>query len=229
MISPLTITIAGMALSTAYFSPLACRLNSVWRLQRQLARRRALVLTYDDGPSETVTPKLLDLLQDQGAKATFFMLGRNARRHPEIVDRLVKAGHDVGCHSDQHLNAWKVPPWKAVNDITAGYDSLSPWLGAEAMFRPPYGKMTLPTYWAVRRRGASVGWWTIDSGDTHASLPQSEDIVETLRHHGGGVVLMHDCERSHDRESFVIDATIALLSVARRESFEIITLGELCK
>lgn len=229
MMYPLTMAVASAALSTAYFSPLVCRLRSVWRLRRQVASRRALALTYDDGPSGTVTPKLLDLLQDHRAKATFFMLGQKAKRHPEIVDRVVRAGHDVGCHSDQHLNAWKVLPWKAVSDITAGYESLSPWVHAEGMFRPPYGKMTLPTFWAVRRRGASIRWWTIDSGDTHACLPRAEDVVETLLNHGGGIVLMHDCERSHERDCFVIDATNVLLDVAKRESFEIVRLGELCE
>jgi peptidoglycan/xylan/chitin deacetylase (PgdA/CDA1 family) len=160
------------------------------------------------------------------------MLGQNAKKHPEIVDRVVRAGHEVGCHSDQHLNAWKVLPWKAVGDITAGYESLSPWVHAQGMFRPPYGKMTLPTFCAVRRRGASVKWWTIDSGDTQAFLPRGEEVVETLLKHGGGVVLMHDRhdgERSDERDCFVVDVTNVLLDVAKRESFEVVRLGELCE
>jgi peptidoglycan/xylan/chitin deacetylase (PgdA/CDA1 family) len=229
MIYPLTIAVTSAALSTAYFFPLICRLGSVWKLRKQVASRRVLALTYDDGPSKTVTPKLLDVLQAHRAKATFFMLGRNARRHPEIVDRVVRAGHDVGCHSDQHLNAWKALPWKAVSDIAAGYESLSPWVGAEGMFRPPYGKMTLPTFYAVRHRGASIKWWTIDSGDTHACLPQAESLVKTLVKQGGGVVLMHDCKRSHERDAFVIDTTNVLLDAAKRESFELVRLGELCE
>ena len=228
MMYPLTVSVGGAALSAAYFSPLITRLWSVWRLRRHATTRRVLALTYDDGPSATVTPQLLELLQDYGAKATFFMLGRNANRYPEIADRVARAGHELGCHSDQHLNAWKVLPWKAVRDIAAGYESLSPWVQTEGMFRPPYGKMTLPTFLAVRHRGASIWWWTLDSGDTRACLPQPRGVADALLDQGGGVVLMHDCERSHERNCFVIQATSVLLEVAKQESFEIVRLGELC-
>ena len=99
MMYSLTMTVASAALSSAYFSTLVYRLRSVGRLRRQVASQRALALTYDDGPSGTVTPKLLDLFQEHHAKATFFIfgiLGQNAKKHPEIVDRVVRAGHDRG-------------------------------------------------------------------------------------------------------------------------------------
>ena len=120
------------------------------------------ILTYDDGPSSLTTPAVLHLLCRYNAKATFFMLGRSAQQNPGIADRIVEGGHDVGCHSDRHLNAWKVNPWAAVADINAGYDKLVSWVAPDGMYRPPFGKMTLPTSYAVRRRGAYVGWWTID-------------------------------------------------------------------
>jgi peptidoglycan/xylan/chitin deacetylase (PgdA/CDA1 family) len=227
MTTALAVTI-GLAGSAVYFSPWFWRQYRMNRIRRQLVKNRVLALTYDDGPSGTLTPQLLDLLQSHNACATFFMLGRNAQQFPHIVDRVIQEGHDIGCHSDQHLNAWKALPWQAVGDIDAGYDTLSPWIQPNAMFRPPHGKMTLPTYWSIRRRGAPVWWWTIDSGDTHADLPAASQVADRLRSDGGGIVLMHDLDRTQPRNQFVLEATAALLDVAERESLQIMRLRDLC-
>jgi peptidoglycan-N-acetylglucosamine deacetylase len=219
----------GLAGSAIYFSPWFWRQYRMNRVRRDLVKNRILALTYDDGPSPAFTPQLLDLLEGHGARATFFMLGRHAQQHPNIVDRVIKAGHDIGCHSDQHLHAWKALPWEAVADIDAGYEKLSPWIAANAMFRPPYGKMTLPTYLSIRRRGAPVWWWTIDSGDTHQALPTANQVADRLREDGGGIVLMHDLDRAQPRNNFVLELTATLLDVAQKESFQIKPLRELCQ
>ena len=153
MILPLTSAAVG-ALGLAYYSPYASRLISVSALRRRVTKGRMLILTYDDGPSNLVTPEILDLLRRHNAKATFFMLGRSARQNASVADLIVKEGHDVGCHTDQHFNAWKVDPWTALADINAGYERLSSWVAPDGMYRPPFGKMTLPTQLAIRRRRA---------------------------------------------------------------------------
>lgn len=219
----------GLAGSAVYFSPWFWRRYRMSRIRREVINNRILALTYDDGPSAALTPQLLDLLQHRGARATFFMLGRHAQQYPQIVGRVLQEGHDVGCHSDQHLNAWKSPPWEAVADIDAGYARLSPWIPPNGMFRPPYGKMTLPTYWSIRRRGSPVWWWTIDSADTHKVLPSVTQIANRLRTEGGGIVLMHDLDRTPPRNDFVLELTTALLDVAQRESLQIKPLRELCQ
>ncbi|MHB8754115.1 MAG: polysaccharide deacetylase family protein [Candidatus Acidiferrales bacterium] len=198
-------------------------------IRKKFAESRMLALTYDDGPSVAATPRLLDLLREHGAAATFFMLGRNVKQHPGLVDRVLREGHDVGCHSNQHINAWKATPWCAVADIDAGYDSLLPWIRPDGMFRPPHGKMTLATFWALRRRKAPVWWWTIDSGDTRKCLPSSTEVVNRVLHQNGGIVLMHDGERSKKRIDFVIETTAALLSFAKREQFAVRPLSRLCR
>ncbi len=211
----------------AYFSPWVWRRYREIGLRSEIAKKRILILTYDDGPSVEATPQLLDLLKSRNASATFFMLGRNAEQHPNIVDRVIQEGHDVACHSSQHLNAWKVLPGKAVADIRAGYDQLSRWISSSAMYRPPYGKMTLPTYMELRQRQAPVWWWTVDSGDTNRVLPQVASIVDAVRKNGGGIVLMHDLERTPQRTQYVLDLTAALLDVAKQESLRVVPLREL--
>ncbi len=198
-------------------------------IKRQMIQNRILALTYDDGPSEAVTPPLLELLRLNSATATFFMLGRSARAYPRLVDQVAREGHDIGCHSDQHLHAWKAAPWRAVADIDAGYQQLAEYVRPDGMFRPPYGKMTLPTYLAIRRRGSSVWWWTLDSGDTHKVLPRTSQVTDALLRAKGGIVLMHDTNRSKERNGFVLEMTAALLDLARRNSIRVVPLRKLCR
>jgi peptidoglycan/xylan/chitin deacetylase (PgdA/CDA1 family) len=226
LLAPAAVGLIGSA--AAYYSPYAWRLHCVNALRKRVTRNRVLILTYDDGPSSSTTPAILHLLRRHNAKATFFMLGRNAQQNASIADHVVDDGHDVGCHSNQHLNAWKVDPWAAVADINAGYDKLATWVTPDGMYRPPYGKMTLPTSYAIRRRGARVGWWTIDSGDTRSPLPQPKQVADRLTREGGGIILMHDLDRSSDRNDFVLETTALLLDIAKRESFNIKRLSELC-
>lgn len=218
----------GLAAALAvYFSPLVHRAIATRALRKYVTDNRILVLSYDDGPSGEVTPKLLDLLSAHEAKATFFMLGRSAQNFPDVADRVVAEGHDAACHTDAHLNAWKVSPWRALADIDAGYARLSRWVGARGAFRPPYGKMTLPTYLSLRRRGAPFWWWTIVSGDTAATLPDPQSVADQVARAGGGVVLLHDLDRAGERNDFVLSATAMLLGLAQRERFTIKTLREL--
>jgi len=217
----------GLTGTLAYFSPWLLRQHQLGRVRRRASQNRTLALTYDDGPSATLTPQLLDLLQRRNARATFFMLGRHARRYPEIADRIIREHHDVGCHSQEHLNAWKAAPWRAIADIESGYDHLSAWVQPDGMFRPPYGKMTLPTYLTVRRRGAPVYWWTVDSGDTNQQVPRANQVADAICRQKGGIVLMHDLDRGKERNYFVLEATSVLLDVAEQESLKVIPLREL--
>jgi peptidoglycan-N-acetylglucosamine deacetylase len=223
----LSLTAAALIAPSAYFSPLLLRLWHMRAIKRQVTKDRILCLTYDDGPSRLMTPKLLDILEHRNAKATFFMLGQSAQRFPDVADRVAQGRHDVGCHSDKHLNAWTVAPWRAVADVNDGYDQLSSWTSPNAMFRPPYGKMTLPTYLAVRRRYASTFWWTIDSNDTKETLPKPRQVADALAEDGGGIILMHDLDRSKERNEFVLETTSLLLDVADREKIKVKRLGEL--
>jgi peptidoglycan-N-acetylglucosamine deacetylase len=228
MIFPLIPAAVGLIGCATYYSPFVWRLYCVSALRKRVIKDRILVLTYDDGPSSSVTPAVLQLLARHKARATFFMLGRSAVQNRSIADCILEEGHDVGSHSDQHLNAWKVSPGRAVADINAGYDRLSAWVAPDGMYRPPFGKMTIPTLLAVRRRGAPVGWWTIDSGDTHTPLSPPKQVADRLIREGGGIVLMHDVERSPNRNEFVLETTALLLEVASRESFHIKRLSEVC-
>ena len=216
-----------LAGSAAYYSPYAWRYVRVHSIRKLMAQNDILVLTYDDGPSESLTPKLLDILRSYEVHSTFFLLGCNARRYPTLADQIINEGHEAGCHTDQHLNAWKVTPSRAIADINRGYEALSPWVPSDGRFRPPYGKITLPTCYSIWRRGARISWWTVDSRDTRMPLPSPGDIVERVNQANGGIVLFHDLGGSKTREDFVCETTVRLLELARRKSLRVLRLSDL--
>lgn len=219
---------AGLA---AYFSPAIWKYAAIRRLRRACAQRRSLVLTYDDGPGPTLTPAVLDLLAAHSARATFFLLGRRVAVGEELVNRITSAGHEIGCHGYDHVNAWRAGPRRVVRDIERGYEAIACWAPPGTIYRPAHGKATLATLSVLRRRRAAVGWWTIDSGDTHASLPDPQHVVDRLSSDGGGVVLLHDFDRTDDsraaRHSFVLETTRLLIEHAHASGMRVEPLGVL--
>ncbi|MCY2954896.1 MAG: polysaccharide deacetylase family protein [Planctomycetota bacterium] len=223
------LTVGPLAAALAagmYFAPHKLRLMQQRALARFCKRTRSLVLSYDDGPSAVLTPRLLDLLRDSNIKATFFLLGRNVAGHESIVDRAQHEGHGIECHGHDHTDAWKTAPWRPLRDIRKGYAALEKWVPPHGLFRPPRGKLTLCTWLALRSRRARIGWWTIDSGDTHATLPTPESVVARVLESGGGVVLLHDHHRTEPRMRFVLETTRLLVELAQRNGLATRRLGD---
>lgn len=196
-------------------------------LQRRCRRQRAIALTYDDGPGTHLSRSLSELLLSHGVRGTFFLLGRRVVLDTDTVDLLCRAGHELGSHSYDHLHAWKTNRKHALDDIEAGFDSVSKWVKPDGLFRPPHGKVSYSTWRALRKRGSRICWWTIDSGDTWPELPAPQSIVENVFRAGGGVTLMHDFDRGPDREAYVLNTTEALVNAAKSEGFRILTFSEL--
>ncbi len=225
--------IGGLAVGLAgalYYSPHLLRLRQVRRLDKLCRATRSIVLTYDDGPGSVLTPRLLDLLARYDARASFFLLGSRARDAGDVVGAAASAGHELGCHSDTHISAWRVSPWRALSDMNRGYTALAEWVSPNAPYRPPEGKLTLPTWWRLRRRGTPVAWWTLDSGDTRRVHATPAGIAQQVRELGGAVVLMHDFDRPPEHQPWaehMLMTTEQLLKLARDEGFTLRTWSEL--
>lgn len=215
-----------------YVAPALARLRAERALSAHCAATGVLCLTYDDGPGRTLTPALVELLSKHNARATFFLLGRRAQAAPDVASAVKVKGHDIGCHSCNHLNAWKAP-FRSCADVQSGYDTLAPWLPSGALFRPPHGKLTGLTQRIARRHGSAIAWWTIDSGDTWDELPDVSTVVEKVNDASGGVILMHDFDREDDdaseRAAFVLELTERLLDLAKRRNWRILTLTQLMR
>lgn len=225
----LAILAAGI-LPCLYFGiGIAVRLRADRRAASLLETGR-LALTYDDGPSPRVTDRLLEILAEREAHATFFVIGRSAERHPELIRRIAAAGHEIGWHSRAHLNQWKCWPHRAWRDTNSIPELLRPSRSERLTYRPPYGKLNLLSVLAARLQGFGISTWTLASGDTYPVLPSIRTVVDRVDAAGGGVVLMHDMARSspdaEERELFVANLTIALIDLARQRDWQLVPVPE---
>ncbi len=156
-------------------------------------------ITFDDGPS-IYTPHLLDMLEQYGVRATFFMLGRNVRYYPEIVDRVADAGHEIGVHTYTHPNLRRLSYEKQLQEIESTVDALRDRGVIPALIRPPYGNFDERTKQAAEKLGLSIVIWSLDSLDwkrlpeNYARIPAPNGKpyeTGTLR----GVFLFHDIHK----------------------------------
>lgn len=176
-----------------------------WLLTTGPSHDRALYLTFDDGPNEGYTERLLDVLAANQAKATFFLLGEQIERHPDLVRRMVAEGHMLGNHSYNHPRFTRIPHAEQMEQIARTEALLGKFDGRPVhRFRPPSGKfpLSLLMHFAVHRGG--MAYWSYDSLD-YQRMPATQmiEIMRAQPPRAGDVILMHD-------ES---DATVEMLAV----------------
>jgi peptidoglycan/xylan/chitin deacetylase (PgdA/CDA1 family) len=217
-----TYVVVGILLAW-FVLPYAISKGQVFSLVRQCRKRRAIVMTYDDGPGSTITDRLMALLESYRLSATFFPLGWKLEevKPPELR-------HELGSHSYRHLHAWKKSPVAVYRDIDRGLNLVSKY-SSSRLFRPPYGKVTLATLAQLWLKKYRLALWTIDSSDTWATPVSIAEVINRIREDGGGVILMHDHDRPNDigRETYVLELTQAILEFSSREGFKVCSMGEI--
>jgi len=178
-----------------------------------------LYLTFDDGPNPEATPVLLDILRDNGAKATFFVTGKMAEQFPDIVARICSDGHTLGGHSYAHCHPWKTGPLASYKDMAKGTAIIRDYLppGEKILFRPPYGKFNLVTLYYLIITGQKAVFWNNDIKDYLANEPADvcDRINEQIRK-GNRLILLHDggvIESWAQRRRVTSGAVIMLFSI----------------
>ncbi|MEO5561255.1 MAG: polysaccharide deacetylase family protein [Dokdonella sp.] len=155
---------------------------------------KGLYLTFDDGPHPDVTPALLDLLAEHGARATFFLLGKHVERHPQVVRRIVAEGHAIGNHSYSHPRLAQMDLASQRAEIDRTDQILAAFDGArQHWFRPPSGALPLNMLFDFLRRRRGIAYWSYDSMDYQRK--GTAVLRDRLRAHpprSGDIVLMHD-------------------------------------
>lgn len=195
-------------------------------------QQKAIVLTYDDGPSAKLSGELVMLLKERQKLSTFFFLGNAAQEHEQTAAMIAEQGNDIGSHTYSHSNAWKTNPWHHFLDIKSGRSSLTAIGMGTSLFRPPYGKVTLGVLIQAFFAKTELVFWTIDSQDSwdRRSIP---DILEDIRKNNGGVILMHDRERPlrgpspEKHPEYLIALTTAILDMADEEEYNVIRFTDL--
>ncbi|MBE6674172.1 MAG: polysaccharide deacetylase family protein [Ruminococcaceae bacterium] len=186
---------------------------------------KKIALTFDDGPHPRYTPKILEILDKYNIKATFFVIGVNARNYPEALSQVIKMGHEVGNHTYSH----KLLKAKAKEDIYREIISTEKEISkfSEAfpkLIRPPCGMYDKELIEIAEENEYKIVLWNIDTKDwTHAS---SECIVSNVisRVKGGDIILFHDYISG---ENNTCDALQIIIPKLLMQGYEFVTAGEL--
>jgi len=161
----------------------------IWQIS---SSKKEVYLTFDDGPHPDVTPKVLKYLQQYNITATFFCVGENVGRYPEVFRQICDEGHQIGNHTYNHLNGWKTNNNHYYENI-----KLAAKLIKSDLFRPPYGTLRLKQARDLSRSGYSVIMWTILSRDFDKNLNLIEARIK-LRNklQPGAIVVFHDSAKA---------------------------------
>ncbi|HET7922118.1 MAG TPA: polysaccharide deacetylase family protein [Gammaproteobacteria bacterium] len=191
---------------------------------------RWVALTFDDGPDPVVTPQVLDVLAEAGARATFFVIGEKLAAQPELARRMVSEGHVLGNHSWRH-SRWqnfRFPAWHA-GEIRRGEQAIAAAGGTvPALYRPPVGLKSGELARAVHRLGLTLVAWSLHSRDTR--LPDPEAIATRVlkQVRGGDIVLLHDGHDLPGRSRPHCAAALRLILRGLREKgLDCVTVPEL--
>jgi peptidoglycan/xylan/chitin deacetylase (PgdA/CDA1 family) len=163
----------------------------LWRLPDHTARTAAL--TFDDGPHPASTPRLLEVLGRWGLPATFFVIGEQAQRYPELVREILAAGHEVGNHSWSHRDPWRLARRDMVREFRDTARLLVELTGhAPKWLRPPFGHFSLAQIAWCRRVGIRPVMWDTVANDYHPEAVATLSRQLLTRIHAGSVILLHD-------------------------------------
>ncbi|MDE7160812.1 MAG: polysaccharide deacetylase family protein [Muribaculaceae bacterium] len=166
--------------------------GALWRLSGE---ERCVCLTFDDGPTESTTPRLLDILRHHGVKATFFMVADNVRRYAGLMERVLEEGHAVGNHTYHHLAGHRHGWRHYISDAEMAAELIP-----GRLFRPPHGTLTPRERRAVEERGWHTVMYDVVTRD-YARRITAGGVVANVRRYArpGSVIVFHDSLRSIDK------------------------------
>lgn len=186
---------------------------------RVLKDKKLVALTFDDGPSSTTTPELLDILRDKNALATFFVLGNMANNNPDIVKRAEREGHEIESHTMYHQNLIRTSYEGIKNDIGEAKSVLSSILKhPPTLTRPPYGNYDDRVF---ELTGTPLILWSVDTEDWKSRDAASVVAIVTQQAYDGAIILLHDIYPS------TVEAIPAIIDNLRANGFELVTVSEL--
>lgn len=183
--------------------------ETVWRLH---FKPRTVYLTFDDGPIPEVTPWVLDTLDHYGVKATFFCVGENVQRNPELFQELLRRGHSVGNHTMNHMQGAKVSTKVYLHNVFQANELIH-----SSLFRPPHGLLRWAQSKVLRSRFAII-MYDLVSHDYSRKLT-GEQVFENVKHfaRNGSIIVFHDSLKAEKNMKYALPRSIEWL---RNEGYE---------
>lgn len=188
-------------------------------LRKGPATVKRISLTFDDGPEET-TPKLLELLDDLGVPATFFVCGERAEARPDLVREYLRRGHQIANHGFDHEPFTKLSRRQLLDQLARTDRAIGGQATGRLWVRPPYGNVDATTLLALRSAGYIVAMWTIDSLDYTEKDPNK--VAERCANASSGDVLLF-----HEGQQWTIDALPRVVTSLHANGYECVTMHDL--
>ncbi len=190
------------------------RLHNKGLIWSRSTKHKRIYLSFDDGPHPTITNFVLDILKENGIKATFFCIGDNVLKYPETFERIVKEQHSIGNHTHNHLNGWKTDNIQYYKNILQAAKHIP-----SKLFRPPYGKIKPTQANYLLKRGWRIIMWNSLSADFDSSIDGVtcfNNVKSTMKN--GSIVVFHDSEKAFDRMKIALPL---LIQYCREQHYEI--------
>jgi len=167
-----------------------------WRVPTS---KREVFLTFDDGPIPEVTPLVISILKKYNIKATFFCVGENVQKHPEVFDLLLKNGHAVGNHTFHHVKAWKTDSNSYLSEIEQCKQ-----LVKSHLFRPPHGQINRKIAQNLMKDYRIIMWSAL-TGDYNQKLSGDHCLANAVNNtRPGSIIVFHDSLKALERMEFAL-------------------------
>lgn len=171
--------------------------NQIWDIPNT---DQKVYLTFDDGPTPEITEWVLQLLAEHNIPATFFCIGNNIEKHPELFRKAIAAGHAIGNHTYNHLKGWKTTNDIYIRNAKACEEAIIKHSESRIntrLFRPPYGKIKPYQSRLLRRQGYKIIMWDVISMDFDQSVTPEQCIQNVLQNtRQGSIIVFHDSEKA---------------------------------
>lgn len=189
----------------------------VWDIPNE---EKTVYLTFDDGPTPQVTEWVISQLKKYDAKATFFCIGNNIEKHPDIYAKVILDGHAIGNHTFDHLNGWKTSKNKYLENVALCEEKILKFEkpsdnfkeGAK-LFRPPYGRTKPSQAKILREKGYQIIMWDVLSADFDQSISPEQCFENVLKNvKSGSIIVFHDSVKAFPNLEYTLPRTLEFLS-----------------
>lgn len=184
--------------------------NYIWDFK---TKHKTVWLTFDDGPIPEITEWVLEQLEKHHAKATFFCIGDNVRKHPEIFNKVVEAGHTVGNHTFNHLSGWKTETSVYIDNVELCTAEIAKLGQSPKIMRPPYGKIKRNQGRILRKAGYKIVMWDIVSADFDQTISPEACLNNVLKNvEPRSIIVFHDSIKAFKNLQYALPKTLQFLT-----------------
>ncbi|SFI49549.1 polysaccharide deacetylase family protein [Olleya namhaensis] len=172
---------------------------------------KTLYLTFDDGPTPEITQWTLDTLAQYDAKATFFCIGENVTKYPDIFKSVANAGHVIGNHTFNHLKGWHTHTDRYIDNTLKAQQVIAP--NSNGLFRPPFGKIKGSQAKQLLSKGYKIVMWSVLSYDWEVKVTQEQCLKNVIKHAtSGSIVVFHDSVKASKNMQYTLPKVLDYFS-----------------